>query len=152
MILYLDTSALLKKYFKEDGSGDIITLWKKTEAIVTSKVAYAETMASIFRKKKENKNVHEKHFESAIRSFEKDWTSFIRVDVNNDLNEKIRKLVAAHPLRGFDAIHLASALTVRENIHQNFVFACYDRRLSKAAEKEGLGIFPENFQEIAWEC
>lgn len=48
MILYLDTSALLKKYFKEKGSADVILLWKKTTAIVISTVAYAETLASIY--------------------------------------------------------------------------------------------------------
>ncbi|MBE9570634.1 MAG: type II toxin-antitoxin system VapC family toxin, partial [Proteobacteria bacterium] len=116
MILYLDTSALLKKYFKENGSSDIISLWKKTTAVVTSTVAYAETMASIFRKKREAKDIDESLFESVIISFQKDWMSFIHVDVSNDLNEEIGKLVTAHPLRGFDAIHLASALTVHEHI------------------------------------
>jgi len=47
MILYLDTSALVKKYFKEQGSTEVIRLWKKTSSIVTSTVAYAETLAAI---------------------------------------------------------------------------------------------------------
>jgi PIN domain nuclease of toxin-antitoxin system len=51
MILYLDTSALLKKYFKESGSSEVISEWKKADAIATSMVAYAETMAAVFRKK-----------------------------------------------------------------------------------------------------
>ena len=146
MILYLDTSALLKKYFKENGSSDIISLWKKTTAVVTSTVAYAETMATIFRKKREAKNIGESLFESVFISFQKDWMSFIHVDVTNDLNEEIGKLETAHPLRGFDAIHLASALTVHEHIQHEFIFACYDRRLSKAAKEEGLDIFPSGPQ------
>ena len=28
MILYMDTSALLKKYFKEPGSNEVISRWK----------------------------------------------------------------------------------------------------------------------------
>lgn len=51
MILYLDTSAIVKKYFKEQGSMEVIRLWKKTNSIVTSTVAYAETLAAIHRKK-----------------------------------------------------------------------------------------------------
>ncbi len=47
MILYLDTSAIVKKYFKEQGSIEVIRLWKKTSSIVTSTVTYAETLAAI---------------------------------------------------------------------------------------------------------
>jgi predicted nucleic acid-binding protein len=53
MILYLDTSALLKRYFKEAYSDEIISRWKKATEIVTSSVTYAETMASFYRKKRE---------------------------------------------------------------------------------------------------
>ena len=52
MILYLDTSALIKKYFKEVGSKDVISRWKAATAVVTSTVAYAEVMASIYLKKR----------------------------------------------------------------------------------------------------
>lgn len=84
-------------------------------------------------------------FKSIFDRFQKDWKSFIRVDVNDDLNKTIDKLVAAHPLRGFDAIHLASAVVVRETTAEEFLFACYDKKLSKAAKEEGLMIHPKNF-------
>lgn len=145
MILYLDTSALLKKYFKEVASTDVISMWKEAAAIVTSSVAYAETMASFYRKKREV-NINENIFVSIIDSFHKDWESFIRVEVNNDLNEKIDKLVALHPLRGFDAIHLASALMIHENVTEDFFFACFDQRLSMAAKSEDLNIFPKRIE------
>jgi len=141
MILYLDTSALLKKYFKETGSSDIISIWKKSDAIITSSVAYAETMATIFRKKRET-NVDESIFMSVIKTFQKDWLTFITVEVKDDLNKLINKIVASHPLRGFDAVHLASALTLHDAIHDIMVFACYDKRLLKAAKGEGLQTLP----------
>ncbi len=140
MILYLDTSALLKKYFKEDGSTDVTSLWKGSKAIVTSCVTYAETRASIFRKKREARDIDEDIFKTVLNAFQVDWESFIRVDVNDALNDTIDRLVAIHPLRGFDAIHLASALVVHETIEEDFIFACYDRRLIKAAKEEGLNV------------
>ena len=45
MILYLDTSAFLKKYFREAGTDEIIARWKDATGIVTSSVAYAEALA-----------------------------------------------------------------------------------------------------------
>ena len=41
------------------------------------------------------------------------------------------------PLRTFDAVHLASALSVRDGIG---VFVAYDRRLLAAAAAEGLEV------------
>jgi predicted nucleic acid-binding protein len=151
VILYLDTSALLKKYFKENSSEDVISLWKDSTAIITSAVAYAETLASIYRKRRESRDIDAHIFKAVLKSFQKDWKSFIRVDVNEGLHEIINKLVATHPLRGFDAIHLASALLLHEKIENNFIFVCYDKRLIKAAIEEGLETRPQNEGDVGAE-
>lgn len=145
MILYLDTSALLKKYFKEPGSAEVIGRWKEAKAIVTSSVAYAETLASFYRKKREV-TINAKTFGNILKSFRRDWSSFIRVEVSDDLNETIDKIVDDYPLRGFDAIHLASALIIDETVSENFLFACYDKRLILAAQKTGLQTLPERLE------
>lgn len=141
MILYLDTSAILKKYFKEVGSKDVISKWKEAMGIVTSAVAYAEVMASIHRKRRELAR-SDRILRKAIESFQKDWETFFRVAAKDDLNDMIDRVLAAHPLRGFDAIHLASALIVHENIQEDFLFGCFDERLASAAKLENLIVFP----------
>ncbi|MGA1869920.1 MAG: type II toxin-antitoxin system VapC family toxin [bacterium] len=148
MILYVDTSALVKKYFKETGSKEVIYSWKEAEAIVTSSVAYAETMACFYRKKREA-IINDKLFDTIIASFQNDWKSFILVQVNNDLNEIIDTVVALYPLRGFDSIHLASALIVYKTIKKKFLFACFDQRLSSAAKSEGLQTLPVNISPMS---
>ena len=137
MILYLDTSALVKRYFWEPHSDDVIAGWKSAAQIVTSSVAYAETMASIYRKKREG-YLSGELIRKIVRSFEEDWQSFIRVEVNDELNGYIDDLIERHPLRGFDAIHLASAIVVHERQPESFVFACFDERLTQAARQENL--------------
>ena len=141
MILYLDTSALLKKYFKEVGSPETISKWREASEIVTSSVAYAETMASFYRKKREV-NINAELFGTILDSFQSDWKSFIRVDVTDELNAAINRIVADYPLRGFDAIHLASALIIYEKLQEEFLFACYDQKLLQAAQMEGLETLP----------
>ena len=141
MILYLDTSALMKRYFKEPHSNEILAKWKEAAQIVTSSVAYAETMASLYRKKREV-DLSSKIFNKVVKSFRLDWESFIRVEVNDDLNETIRNVVAKYPLRGFDAIHLVSAIITNERINEAFLFACFDQRLNNCAQMEGLTTFP----------
>ena len=48
-----------------------------------------------------------------------------------DLSEK-------HSLRGFDAIHLASAVTLREKLASGVTFSCSDMRLQIASQREKL--------------
>jgi len=137
MILYLDTSALVKRYFKEAGSSEVISQWKKAGAIATSSIAYAETMASFHRKKREA-NIRLDVFHALVDSFQKDWESLFCVKVNDDLNGMIDKVLFSHPLRGFDAIHLASALILHDAAPDQLLFACFDKPLVQAAIAEGL--------------
>jgi predicted nucleic acid-binding protein len=142
MILYLDTSALVKRYFREPYSDDIISRWKSANQIVTSFVAYAETMACVYRKKREA-NLEDTLVRKIKDSFQQDWMTFIRVEVNDELNAYIDRVIGNHQLRGFDAIHLASAMVIHENIPDDFLFACFDDRLAHAARLEDLETFPE---------
>ena len=137
MILYLDTSALVKKYFRESGSNKVLSQWRKARAVATSSIAYAEALASFCRKKREA-NISANLFHAVLASFREDWKSLICVQVNDDLNDIIAKILSHHPLRGFDSIHLASALILHEAVPEDFLFACFDKRLVKAAVAEGL--------------
>jgi uncharacterized protein len=140
MILYLDTSALLKRYFQESYSEEVAEMWNKAEIIATSSVAYAETMATLYRKKKEA-GLSQKVTQNLTHGFQQDWGGFVRVEVTDDLNEYIDTVVKNHYLRGFDAIHLASAVVIHERLPHNFFFACFDQKLNQAARREGLQTF-----------
>ena len=142
MILYLDTSALVKRYFNEPHSKDIIDAWKSSTQIVTSSAAYAETMACIQRKRRETRGGL-KPFQKITNAFHRDWLSFIRVEVTDELNGHIDRLVKIYPLRGFDTIHLASALVVYERVPEPFLFSCFDKQLLLAAANEGLETLPD---------
>ena len=141
MILYLDTSALVKKYFKEKNSSEVIKAWRSSFGIATSAVAYAELLAAIYRKASETR-VRNTHIESVVRQFQEDWSSFIIVEVDNRLNETIHRVIVKHDLCGFDALHLAAALTIASAGVDNFFFACYNKRLRHAAQAEGLETLP----------
>ena len=147
MILYLDTSALVKRYFREPYSDQVIARWQDATEIVTSSVAYAETLAAIHRKKRESalKDDLVKEIADALRT---DWNSFIRIQVNDELNEYIDRAIKAHPLRGFDAIHLASAIIMNERFPDNVLFLCFDQTLLQAAIKEGIKTFPDSINPI----
>jgi predicted nucleic acid-binding protein len=141
MILYLDTSALVKRYFLEQQSDGLLSRWVQAELVVTSSVAYAETVASYFRKKREAA-IEDEVIQQVLEAFFLDWKSFLRVEVTDELNEIVLRVVESYPLRGFDAIHLASAVLTRGSLPNDFLFACFDQRMAQAAREEKFATFP----------
>jgi hypothetical protein len=47
-------------------------------------------------------------------------------------------LAEKHGLRGFDAVHLASAVTLRKKLALPVTFSCYDVWLQNASQREKL--------------
>lgn len=56
------------------------------------------------------------------------------------LLELVRELVGRHPLRGFDAVHLASVIIVGSELGEPIQFVASDHRLLAAAKGEGLRV------------
>lgn len=139
MILYCDTSALIKRYVEEEGTDAVDSLWAASLGIATSVVAFAETAAAFSRKLREGV-LTEKEYAGALKIFKTDFGSFILVSITQSLNAEIERLVRGYPLRGFDTIHLSSALTIKKSGSIPVQFACFDRPLNEAALKEGLAL------------
>ena len=51
-------------------------------------------------------------------------------------------LAEIYGLRGFDSIHLASALWLNARVSESVDFAVFDQRLGAAASKTGLTVVP----------
>ncbi|MGH8694308.1 MAG: PIN domain-containing protein [Burkholderiales bacterium] len=63
MILYLDTSALVKLYVREQGSAQVRAHVNKADVIATSVVAYAEARAAFARLRRERPASGKRHRE-----------------------------------------------------------------------------------------
>lgn len=138
MILFADTSALIKLYIEEDGSEAMAERARRSR-IALSVLAYAEVYSTFARRLREALLTEEEHDDLADR-FERDWQSVIAVAVRPPLIGRVPRLVREHPLRGADAVHLASALALRE-AGVDVTFAVADGRLVDAAGLEGLEVF-----------
>ena len=113
MIIYLDTSSLVKLYVEEDESPKVDTLVRSSEVTATSLVAYAEARAAFARRFRE-KAFTQDEYERIKEFFEKDWSSYLILSVTGDMIKLAGDLAEKHALRGFDSIHLASALTLHQ--------------------------------------
>ena len=139
MILYLDTSALVKLYAPETESDAVKRLLERAEVAATSCLAYVEARAAFARKRRE-RGVNSRDYRHLLQDFDHDWESYFIVDVSDALVRLAGQLAEKHALRGYDAIHLASAVIVRRQGDRPMSFSCFDTRLSRAARREGLQI------------
>ncbi|HEY2990843.1 MAG TPA: type II toxin-antitoxin system VapC family toxin [Candidatus Binatia bacterium] len=136
-MIYLDTSALIKRFVNEKGSSRVQSLVQQEEPVATAKIAYAEIFAGLARKLREGHLPRASHA-LACRQFERDWQSYLRVELQDDILFLARDLIQRHPLRGFDAVHLASALSLKNALAEEITFAAADTRLLRAAAAEKL--------------
>jgi predicted nucleic acid-binding protein len=135
VILYLDTSSLVKLYVEEAASADVEGLVVSAEVTGTSLIAYAEARAAFARRFRENA-FSSKDYKRLRSRFESDWKNFLSIHVTREIIRMAGDLAEKHGLRGFDAVHLASAVTLREKLVSPVTFSCYDRRLQNASQRE----------------
>jgi predicted nucleic acid-binding protein len=139
VILYLDTSALVKLYAPESDSALMKQLVDTAELSSTSRIAYAEARAAFARKRREQA-VTLRDYRTIVQDFDDDWETFFIVDVSDALVKRAGQLAETFALRGYDAVHLASAVIVGEQGSQPVRFACFDEKLSRAARRQGLAV------------
>lgn len=135
MILYLDTSALVKLYVQEAHSSRVRGWVQEAEIVATCRVAYPETLSAIRRRFTEG-DLTRKEQDLLLGRFSKDWTHFAAVDFDE---REAGRLVIKHGLRGLDALHLSAAIQLRSAQGSlALAFASFDAKLNSAAATEGF--------------
>lgn len=137
MIVYLDTSAWVKLYVRDDGSKELHKLIRKAQALAASVVAYPEARAAFARLKAEGLTSDAKH-QQRLAQLNMDWENMLRVELTPTIVRSAGDLAEVYGLRGFDSIHLASALWLKEKTKTPLQFAVFDQRLKAAAVRAGV--------------
>jgi uncharacterized protein len=136
LILYLDTSSLIKLYVEESGSRDIEDLVAGASLVCTSVVTYPEARSALARLCREGNLTAEKHVLSKT-NLEEDWPDFLALEVTPEVWRAAGNLAEKHALRGFDSLHLASFLYLTgEDLDEAVRFSSFDGRLNDAAQVE----------------
>lgn len=141
MIVYLDASALVKRYVAEAGSAEVEALIGEARAIGTAVVSRAEVAAALAKATRVGLVAREAALK-ALESFNADWEHLIRLQFGEPLAARAATLAWEHGLRGYDAVHLATALVWRETLGETVTVATYDRELWRGAQASGLSPWP----------
>ncbi len=135
MIVYLDTSAVIKLIHVETGTDTAQRLWRSASTLCASSIVVPE-VASVIRRVSGP---------SGPGQLQQAWTSRRRyvsmISIDPSVIALAEDLAGRHPLSGADALHLASALTTNFG---NLIFLTWDRRLHQAAHAEGLTVAPRD--------
>jgi predicted nucleic acid-binding protein len=149
---YLDSSALVKRYIVERGTLWIrsLTVRHAAHVLFTARVTGPEVVAAIARK------VHVGDMlphdaARAANNFRRDWRiQYQIVEISSDLADRAMDLAQKHVLRGYDAMHLAAALELRQRRQvrtaAGLTFLSADVGQLQAAGAEGLSVQDPNAQ------
>ena len=141
MIVYLDASALVKRYVAEVGSAEVEALIGEAQATGTAVLSRAEVAAALAKAARVGLVAREAA-QKALESFNADWEHLIRLQFGEPLAARAASLAWEHGLRGYDAVHLATALVWRETLGESVTVATYDRELWRGAQASGLSPWP----------
>ncbi len=138
-MIYLDSSALVKRYTEEVGTNFVQSILGTNELFATSKLTYPEILSALMRKVRSGE-IEKKTFHRIVDKFDKDWDRLLVLDFHNDLLIIIKTLIENHPLKAADAIHLSSALWLKLSSKVDVTFVASDSNLLKAAGVEKLQV------------
>lgn len=142
MIIYLDASALVKRYVAERGSREVIGFTAASDAIATSLISRAEVGAALARAVRLGV-LGNRAGRRAQRKFSREWPDLVKIPVSETLVSRAETLAWDHGLRGYDAVQLAAALVWQDSIGQDVTLVTFDRQLWKSAPRAGLRAWPE---------
>lgn len=137
MILFCDTSALLKLYVAEAGSEELKERVQEAEAIAVCRIAWAEAFAALSRRAREVPD-DAAVIEQAKAALAADWPHYVVLEIDQTLVERAGEFADTFALCGYDSIQLAAAFEAARISQTPIFFACYDLRLNKAAKLLGM--------------
>lgn len=134
MVLYLDASALVKLVLPESESSALLNLVEDAELLISSVVAAVEVPRAA-RRVADGHEVVVDRAEDVIDGVDLLW-------LDADIVSAASRLGPLN-LRSLDAIHLASALSLRQDLT---CLVAYDRRLLEAARARDVPVLTPGYE------
>lgn len=159
-MLYLDSSALVKRYVKEFGTDALNARLAEEEragqALFSSALTFAEVNFALWRESKSRK-ISNKDFRYAKDSFLDEWTNRLTtIELSVGVLGLLEQIYEHTGLRSSGAVQLASCIWIRDLFRlserygpkgSRVAFAASDVKLAQAGANFGLEVFnPERPQ------
>jgi predicted nucleic acid-binding protein len=136
LILYFDTSALIKLVIAEKGSDLAWELWMSSNRTVSSILVYPEGRAALGMAHRSGR-LDRGLYGRSLAAFERSYEELISIGIGEGLAKVAGDRASEFGLRGYDAVHLATALGLGE---EEVTLVTWDRDLADAAAVSGLAV------------
>lgn len=134
---YFDTSALVKRYFDEEGRRKVLQLLRRHDCV--SSALLPVEFRSALRRRVADGSLDERRVSEILKRFGVDREFWGLVGVTSEVLRAAEMLVAAHPVRTLDAIHVASAeLFAGRLMASKLTFVSADARQTAVAAIVGM--------------
>jgi len=134
MRIYLDSSALVKRYIYEAGSTDVAERCAQASEVILSILALPEVISALNRLRRENR-LSDRQYEQLREALVLDMEDAFVINMTVPVIQKSVICLEHHPLRTIDSMQIASALAASADL-----FVSADIRQCEAAEKMGLPV------------
>lgn len=111
-------------------------LWGSAYPAASSILAYPEGRAALAAARRLDR-LGEKEHREALAAFEELCTDLVSVGVDDEIATRAGGYAEDLGLRGYDAVHLATALELGD---EEIAMVTWDKDLARAAELVGLGV------------
>jgi predicted nucleic acid-binding protein len=151
MILYLDSSSLVKRYVQEPGSDEVTQATQRAALVGTVVVSRVEVAAALAKAVRVDALTQQEAWTS-LRALRGEWPDLVQLQVTDLLVSRADALAWDYHLRGYDAIQLAAASLWQEMMGERVTLSTFDRRLWGTAQTMGFLAHPEGLPDLleAW--
>lgn len=139
MILFFDTSALVKLYADEAHSDWMRCRTDEAPACLVSQITWVEMCAALAFKRRTGQ-IDADALGFAMGRLRAEWPGYVRLAVDAELIADAGRLAQNHALRAYDSLQLATACKAREVAGSDMGFCVFDRALAKAAADRGMRV------------
>ena len=144
--LFFDSSALVKRYAAETGTGWIFSLVRPSadNRLYLARITGVEVVAALTKRMRVG-SLTAVQTNKAVNRFEREFVNrYLLIEINSQIIRTAIDLAKKHTLRGYDAVQLAAALQANQDRisvgGSPLTFISADRHLNTAATAEGLTV------------
>lgn len=138
MNVYLETSALVKLFLEEPGADEARDLWDEADLVSVTLIAYPEARSALASAQRARR-ISLAELDEIKGKLRRVWTQVQVIDLDGPVAIAAGDAAETFGLRGYDAVHLATALTLQD---ESLLIATWDSDLRAAALEVGLRIAP----------
>lgn len=147
---YFDSNAWVKRYCRELGSVWVAEFVARGPRLACASLGLIEVVATLARKAKAGQLAPDELL-AKVAQAKKDWKAFTEVHLTSEVAELAQEVAQTHALRGADAVHLASAISLRNTLpgqQDEVVIVTSDQELRNAAGRLGITVIDPQQAEL----